>query len=224
VVFVTVSDTGVGMSPEVRERAFEPYFTTKEVGKGSGLGLSMVYGFAQQSGGHVTIKSTEGVGTSVTIVIPGVEGLADGSPRTTPRQPIQVGTGRVLLVEDEQPLLDFVTAQAKDLGYTVEAVADGHAALDLLNSEMRFDLLFTDVVLPKGISGIELAKQARAIDPDLKVLLTSGYPEEVFQHQERLEDGTLLLRKPYKRKELAETLRRAMAGGRNQAGGGSSGL
>jgi signal transduction histidine kinase len=180
VVFVTVSDTGVGMSPEVRERAFEPYFTTKEVGKGSGLGLSMVYGFAQQSGGHVTIKSTEGVGTSVTIVIPGVEGLADGSARTTPRQPIQVGTGRVLLVEDEQPLLDFVTAQAKDLGYTVEAVADGHAALDLLNSKTRFDLLFTDVVLPKGISGIELAKQARAIDPDLKCSLPPATPRRCF--------------------------------------------
>ena len=157
------------------------------------------------------------MGTSVTIVIPGVEGLADGSARTTPRQPIQVGTGRVLLVEDEQPLLDFVTAQAKDLGYTVEAVADGHAALDLLNSEKRFDLLFTDVVLPKGISGIELAKQGKVINPDLRVLLTSGYPEEVFQHQERMEEGTLLLRKPYRRKELADTLRRAMAGGRNPA-------
>jgi CheY-like chemotaxis protein len=130
------------------------------------------------------------------------------------------GSERILVVEDDPAVLQSVTRELTALGYEVEAATNGPDALDLLKRERRFDLLFADVMLPKGITGVSLAKQARAIDPGLKVLLTSGYPEEVFERQGRPDEGNLVLRKPYRRKELAETLRRAMAGGRNQAGGG----
>ncbi|HEX2552920.1 MAG TPA: PAS domain S-box protein [Microvirga sp.] len=210
VVFVTVSDTGRGMSPDVLSRVFEPFFTTKEVGKGSGLGLSMVYGFAQQSGGHVAIESRPGQGTAVTILLPAVTSVAAVVPVREPDRPTIPGRERVLLVEDEPQVLQFVSAQLVGLGYDVTAVSAGPDALDLLREDSRFDLLFTDVVLPRGMSGVELASQARQIRPGIKVLLTSGYPEEVFEHHGSPERGTLLLRKPYKRKDLAETLRKVL--------------
>jgi PAS domain S-box-containing protein len=209
VVFVTVSDTGQGMSPDVMARAFEPFFTTKEVGKGSGLGLSMVYGFAQQSGGHVGIESEPGRGTAVTIFLPAVASPVVARP-VEPERPAALGQERVLVVEDEPQVLQFVSAQLISLGYEVTAVSAGPDALDLLREDPRFDLLFTDVVLPRGMSGVELATRARLIRPDLKVLLTSGYPEEVFEHHGSPAEGTLLLRKPYKRKDLAETLRKVL--------------
>ena len=207
VVFVTVSDTGPGMSPEVLERVFEPFFTTKEVGKGSGLGLSMVYGFAQQSGGHVAIESEPGRGTRVTILLRAVSGeaSADAPARGMPAANA-ASRHRVLVVEDEPPVLQFVTAQLTMLGYDVTAVSTGPDALSLLNGRERFDLLFTDVVLPKGMNGIELSRRAKQVRPDLKVLLTSGYPTEAFEDQGSPQEGTPLLRKPYRRKELAETL------------------
>ncbi len=207
VVFVTVSDTGPGMSPEVLERVFEPFFTTKEVGKGSGLGLSIVYGFAQQSGGHVAIESEPGRGTRVTILLRAVSGeaSADAPARGMPAANA-ASRHRVLVVEDEPPVLQFVTAQLTMLGYDVTAVSTGPDALSLLNGRERFDLLFTDVVLPKGMNGIELSRRAKQVRPDLKVLLTSGYPTEAFEDQGSPQEGTPLLRKPYRRKELAETL------------------
>jgi PAS domain S-box-containing protein len=209
VVFITVSDTGCGMSPEVLSRAFEPFFTTKEVGRGSGLGLSMVYGFAQQSGGHVQIESAPDKGTAVTILLPAVVTVPGRAAPQEERLAVP-GRGRVLLVEDEPQVLQFVSAQLVSLGYEVTAVSTGPDALDLLRGERPFDLLFTDVVLPRGMSGVELASHARRIRPGIKVLLTSGYPEEVFEHHGSPEQGTLLLRKPYKRRELAETLRKVL--------------
>jgi CheY-like chemotaxis protein len=169
----------------------------------------MVYGFAQQSGGHVSIESAPGKGTSVTIFLPAVVGAAAGLVPEEAR-PAALGRERVLLVEDEPQVLQFVSAQLVSLGYDVTAVSAGPDALDLLREELRFDLLFTDVVLPKGMSGVELARQARRIRPGIKVLLTSGYPEEAFEHHGSPEHGTLLLRKPYKRKTLAETLRKVL--------------
>jgi PAS domain S-box-containing protein len=212
VVFMTVSDTGTGMSPDVLSRVFEPFFTTKDVGKGSGLGLSMVYGFAQQCGGHVSIESQEGVGTSVTLVLPAIAHVAQPSHEHGSQKLLKKRTGRVLLVEDEAPVLQFVCGQLINLGYEVETVSNGPDALRLLRQDRNFDLLFTDVMLPKGMSGIEVAREARAIKPDLKVLLTSGYPEEVFQHHGRPDPDTLLLRKPYRRKQLADTLVHAFEG------------
>ncbi|HEX2556494.1 MAG TPA: PAS domain-containing protein [Microvirga sp.] len=209
VVFLTVSDTGVGMSPDVLAHAFEPFFTTKDVGEGTGLGLAMVYGFAQQSGGHVSIESREREGTAVSIVLRAVgreTGQIEEEDRGTPAK----GGERILIVEDEPSVRQFVEAQIKSLGYEVTAVMTGREAMDLMEGGQHFDLLFSDVVLPQGMSGVELARQATRRCPELKVLLTSGYSEEVFQHHGRPEEGTQLLRKPYRRKELAETLRKVL--------------
>jgi CheY-like chemotaxis protein len=169
----------------------------------------MVYGFAQQSGGHVTIESRPGEGTAVTVLLPAVAAATAPVLHEAGRAAAQ-GRERVLLVEDEPQVLQFVSAQLISLGYDVTAVSAGPDALELLREDGRFDLLFTDVVLPKGMSGVELAAQARQIRPGIRVLLTSGYPEEVFEHHGSPEQGTLLLRKPYKRKELAEILRRVL--------------
>jgi PAS domain S-box-containing protein len=209
VVFVTIADTGTGMSAEVLERVFEPFFTTKEVGKGSGLGLSMVYGFAEQSGGHVQIRSQPEEGTAVTILLPAAPLVASPAAQQDEEQATKLGSGRVLVVEDEPSVLAFVAGQLKSLGYEVHAVGTGLDALERLQQEY-FDLLFTDVVLPKGINGVELARKAQDLRPDMRVLLTSGYPEETFQHHGRPAQGTRLLRKPYRRKELAETIRKVL--------------
>jgi PAS domain S-box-containing protein len=207
VVYVCVSDTGTGMTPEVLKRVFEPFFTTKDTGKGSGLGLSMVVGFAEQSAGHVSIESKVGEGTTVTIVLPGI--LAGTLPATheDTKAPTAGPRGaKVLLVEDEQPVLEYVSGQLTSLGYQVTAVSTGREALDLLQQVQCFDLLFTDVVLPKGLSGVQVAQRASQLCPQIKVLLTSGYPEEVFQQHGTLPDDTILLRKPYRRKELERIL------------------
>jgi CheY-like chemotaxis protein len=207
-VFVTVSDTGSGMSPEILERVFEPFFTTKEVGKGTGLGLSMVYGFAQQSGGHVSIESQVGQGTAVTILLPALKNTsADSNSKDIAALPVPSGREKVLVVEDEPQVLTFVSSQLESLGYDVTAVSSGPEALTILEQTRDFDLLFTDVVLPHGMSGVELAQRVRAMGLDTKVLLTSGYAEEVFAQHGKPHADVLLLRKPYRRKELAETLR-----------------
>jgi CheY-like chemotaxis protein len=259
VVFIRVADTGEGMTREVLERAFEPFFTTKEVGKGSGLGLSMVYGFAQQSGGHVAIRSEPGQGTTVTILLPALACAALPVPAPVVAEaPQALRRERILVVEDEEPVLQFVSAQLTSLGYEVTGVSTGPDALALLRRPARrmsgeghngeghkgeghngeghngegplgaeppgeepageeapgaegmFDLLFTDVVLPRGMSGVELARQARGLRPGLKVLLTSGYPEETFEHHGRPEAGTRLLRKPYRRRDLAQSIKDAL--------------
>jgi signal transduction histidine kinase/CheY-like chemotaxis protein len=210
VVFLAVTDTGTGMSPDVMARVFEPFFTTKEVGKGSGLGLSMVYGFAKQSGGHVAIASKEGQGTTITIVLPATRGRV---AEAAPAEDISVSLGgeeRVLVVEDEPQVLQFVSDQLKRLGYRVTAVPTGSEALMLLQHPRSFDLLFTDVVLPRGMSGVEVARRAQAIDPHLKVLLTSGYSEEVFEQHGRPGVDMPLLRKPYKSRDLARALREVL--------------
>ena len=209
-VFVTVSDTGTGMSAEVMARAFEPFFTTKEVGKGSGLGLSMVYGFAQQSGGHVTIRSAPGEGSAITIVLPAARVPV---PEAVAPQEVPLPSrhqASVLVVEDEPDVQRYATSTLLAAGCKVTAVATGPDALAVLKQDGGFDLLFTDVVLPRGMSGIELARRARTLRPDLRVLLTSGYPEDVFAAHGPLEDGLPLLRKPYRRADLAAALRTAL--------------
>ncbi len=211
-VSVTVADTGCGMAPEVLKCAFEPFFTTKEVGKGSGLGLSMVHGFIEQSGGHVSMKSELGHGTSVTILLPAVPAQPKANPvRPSPGETSRFGAAvKVLVVEDEADVRRHATSSLHSLGYSVLEAPDGPSGLDLLKQDPGVDILFTDLVLPKGMSGVELARQARTLKPDLKVLLTSGYSEDVFQQHGRPEEGTRLLRKPYRRKELAEALRSAL--------------
>jgi len=207
-VMVAVSDTGTGMSPSVAARAFEPFFTTKEVGKGTGLGLSMVHGFVKQSGGHIKIYSEEGHGTTIKLYLPRASGpslAVSGAAAET----IEGGSERILLVEDDEQVREHVAAQVAGLGYRVMAVATGKDALAAMERE-RFDLLFTDVVIPGGMNGPQLAAEARKRAPAMHVLFTSGYTENAIVHQGRLDPGVHLLNKPYRRSDLALKIRQAL--------------
>jgi PAS domain S-box-containing protein len=208
-VTISVSDNGTGMNAETLSRVFEPFFTTKEVGKGSGLGLSMVYGFITQSRGHIKIHSALGEGTIVRLYLPRARHAATAQIETPERDEIVGGRERVLIVEDDDLVRAQVSAELTSLGYQVTAAIDGPRALDAL-SKQDFDLLFTDVVLPGGMNGRQLADKARAARPLLPVLFTSGYAEDVIVHEGKVEDGLHLLRKPYRRRELAAHLRRAL--------------
>jgi len=211
-VMLAVTDTGSGMPPDVLERVFEPFFSTKEVGKGTGLGLSMVYGFAKQSGGHVKIYSEVGLGTTVRLYLPKAVGHA--ASETAPAEPSGVPTpGRgetILVVEDSDQVRGLVVTQLAELGYRVLEAPDGPRALSLLNGEDRIDLLFTDVVMPGGMNGRVLADAAKRRCPDLRVLFTSGYTENAIVHHGRLDEGVSFLSKPYKRRDLADMVRRVL--------------
>ena len=201
-VALTVTDTGTGMTPAVLERAVEPFFTTKPPGAGSGLGLSMIYGFARQSGGALVLESTLGAGTTVRLLLPrsspGVPAAAPSLPDPTD---LPGGPETVLLVDDNQAVRAVAARQLATLGYAVREADSGPAALELLRSGVRVDLLFTDIVMPGGMSGTALAQAARLLQPSIKVLFTTGFaggaePEPVP-----------LLRKPYRRQVLAEQIR-----------------
>ncbi len=205
-VMISVSDTGSGMDADTLARAFEPFFTTKEVGKGTGLGLSMVYGFVQQSGGHIRITSEVGQGTTVKMYFPRVEGRAveeDGAPEAAAVS----GRETILVVEDDALVRAHVARQLTDLGYRVLTAPDGQAAIGILRYNPEIDLLFTDVVMPGGMNGRQLATEVRALRPDLPVLFTSGYPENAIVTQGRLEPGLHILVKPYRKRELMTKVR-----------------
>ncbi|MBS7789734.1 PAS domain S-box protein [Roseococcus sp. SDR] len=208
-VLIEVSDTGTGMSPEVAARAFEPFFTTKEVGKGSGLGLSMVYGFAKQSGGHASIASTPGLGTTIRLYIPRAREAAAAPPRPG-HAAFRGGSERILLVEDDPLVREHSARQLRGLGYDVAVAANGAEGLRLLTGAARFDLLFTDIVMPGEMTGLELAAEAQRIRCGLRVLFSSGYTEQSGAHETRLRPGMLLLPKPYRLRELAEKVRQAL--------------
>ncbi|MBC9876055.1 response regulator [Bradyrhizobium sp. INPA01-394B] len=209
-VMLAVSDTGTGMVQSVQDKAFEPFFTTKEVGKGSGLGLSMVYGFVKQSGGHIKIYSEEGHGTTIKLYLPPGQGTAEASAVITPQ--VEGGAETIFVVEDDNLVRNFVTAQLQSLGYKTVAAADSKAALQLIDAGQAFDLLFTDVVIPGGMSGRELVDEIAKRRPGLKVLYTSGYTDNAIVHHGKLDDGVLLLTKPYRRNQLAEMIRKALGG------------
>ncbi len=198
-VRVTVSDTGTGMPPEVVARAFEPFFTTKEVGKGTGLGLSQVYGFIKQSGGEVVIDSRPGEGTAVSIWLPAVAGTA--------QEPSALANERVLIVEDEPDLMDIAAALFMSMGYDVLTAASAREAIELLERG-DVDILFTDVVLPDGMNGIELAGRVRRDHPDIKIMLASGYPLPALEqrHGAGLQEFAFV-DKPYRLSDLARVLR-----------------
>ncbi|MDA9431149.1 CHASE3 domain-containing protein [Bradyrhizobium sp. CCBAU 51627] len=210
-VMLAVSDTGTGMPQSVQEKAFEPFFTTKEVGKGSGLGLSMVYGFVKQSGGHIKIYSEEGHGTTIKLYLPPGEGITEVTGSTA--MPAAGGAETIFVVEDDELVRNFVTAQLQSLGYKTVAAADSKAALELIEAGQAFDLLFTDVVIPGGMSGRELAEEIARRRPGIKVLYTSGYTDNAIVHHGKLDDGVVLLTKPYRRNQLAEMIRKALGGG-----------
>ncbi len=207
-VMLAVSDTGVGMSREVLDKAFEPFFTTKEVGKGSGLGLSMVYGFVKQSDGHIRIYSEVGHGTTIKLYLPPARGRVETAPTATAALP--QGNETILVVEDDALVRTYVIGQLQSLGYGTVGAANGPAALSLVEDGQPFDLLFTDVIMPGGMSGRDLAEKVNKLRPGVRVLYTSGYTDNAIVHQGRLDPGVLLLTKPYRKSQLATMIRRAL--------------
>ncbi|TCL69683.1 PAS domain-containing sensor histidine kinase [Rhizobium sp. BK251] len=210
-VLVSVTDTGPGMTTEVKERAFEPFFTTKGVGSGTGLGLSMVYGFAKQSGGHIQLYSEIGQGTSVRIFLPAAHRAAseahDGRDASELEQPsIPRGSEKILVVEDDPRVRRVAVSRLSEAGYQIVEAADGNAALALLEENPDVALLFTDIVMPGGMTGDELAHTVRSLKPEIKVLFTSGYAEPTIAGRELAQSGSWL-KKPYTARELAIRLR-----------------
>ncbi len=206
-VCITVTDTGFGMSEQVQKHAFEPFFSTKEVGKGSGLGLSMVYGFATQSGGHVTLRSGKGEGTSVSIYLP-----RDTTRQSEPEEKIKrhqpEGRGETVLVIEDDPLVrQLAIRMIKRLGYEVVAAEDALSARALVEGGQRFDVLLSDVVLPGGVSGPELAREIKQQQPKIKIVFMSGYPAEFAAGPGGLDPDQVLLGKPFRWEELAQALR-----------------
>jgi signal transduction histidine kinase/CheY-like chemotaxis protein len=206
-VMVAVTDTGTGMTAEVASRAFEPFFTTKEVGKGTGLGLSMVYGFAQQSGGAMQIRSDPGRGTVVRLFFPRVGAPRVSAAPSTSQRATATGSETILVVEDDDMVRGYVEGELKALGYRVIVTRNGPAALAILRSPEKVDLLFSDVVMPGGMFGTELAKEATRLRPDLKILLTSGYTERPVEAVDGIGRKVQVLHKPFRRHDLAATLR-----------------
>jgi len=210
-VMLAISDTGTGMTAEVRERVFEPFFTTKEVGQGSGLGLSMVYGFVKQSGGHIRIYSEEGHGTTIRLYLPPARGAVEAIKADG--EAVSGGSEIILVVEDDPMVRTFVINQLTGLGYKTIAASDGSAAMAIVERGEPFDLLFTDVVMPGGLSGRNLADAITRLRPGMKVLYTSGYTDNAVVHHGRLDEGVLLLTKPYRKPQLAKMVRQALGGG-----------
>lgn len=213
-VMVAVSDTGTGIPPQYLKQVFEPFFTTKAKGKGTGLGLSMVYGFIKQSGGHIKAYSELGQGTVIRMYLPRFWGGVEPQPRRpeTARDVISGRSELILLVEDDELVQRYAHDQLIDLGYRVLAVTNGPAALEMIRQRDDIDLLFTDIVMPGGMSGRDLADQAVQIRPQLKLLYTSGYTENAIVHHGRLDPGVQLLSKPYGRAELSQKIRDVLDG------------
>ncbi|WP_368507093.1 ATP-binding protein [Bradyrhizobium lupini] len=209
-VMVAVIDTGSGMTAEVASRAFEPFFTTKEVGKGTGLGLSMVYGFVRQSGGLVQMQSAPRQGSTVRLFFPRL--ATPPNEDASPAEGIvtREGSETILVVEDNDMVRTYVESELKTLGYRVITAASGPAALDLLRQSGDIDLLFTDVVMPGGMFGPELARQAIQLRPGLKVLFTSGYSQNPVSAPDAIGDARILT-KPFRRRDLAAMLRSALS-------------
>lgn len=208
-VRIAVTDTGEGMPADIADHVFEPFFTTKDVGRGSGLGLSMVYGFVQQSGGHVELQSTPGAGTTILLHLPRTdqEPPERRDPSLVRASPRAIGQEAVLVVEDEPMVREHAVGLLRRLGYQVTEAANGPEALDVLRGDERVDLLFTDVVMPGGMNGVELADEARVLRPGLHVLFTSGYTDDAA---DGVDFHGQLLHKPYKREVLAQRVREAL--------------
>lgn len=209
-VMIAVADTGQGIPPDIIDRVFEPFFTTKGVGRGTGLGLAMVYGFARQTGGVVKIESEQGRGTVVRLYLPRSEIQATAKSASAPATSAIGGQETILVVEDDPLVRGYVIAQLGGLGYKTLIAGDAEAALALVDQGTEFDLLFTDVVMPGGMNGRQLAEAVLARRPGTKVLYTSGYTDE-FVHDGRLDTGVALLRKPYRRADLAQMIRKVLS-------------
>ncbi len=208
-VLLAVTDTGTGMPPEVVERAFDPFFTTKPEGQGTGLGLSMAYGFVKQSGGHIDIYSEPGHGTTIKIYLPrSTQAAIEPPPRT--RLSVKGGTETILVVEDDPKVQSTAFETLSGLGYRVLKADDAQQALTLLRSGVEIHLLFSDVEMPGPLRSPEMAAQAMRLMPHLKVLFTSGYTHNAIVHSGRLDPGVELLSKPYGRDKLAQKIRQML--------------
>ena len=210
-VLVAVSDTGTGIAAEHLDRVFEPFFTTKDSGKGTGLGLSMVYGFVKQSQGHIKIYSEPGQGSTVKMYLPRAAQRAQPQPAGPVHAPATEGSETILLVEDDELVCRYAEDQLRGLGYRVITAHTGAQALEVLQQNPDIDLLFTDVMMPDGMNGRQLADAALVMRPGLRVLYTSGYTENAIIHHGRLDPGIQLLNKPYTRAGLARKVRAALA-------------
>ena len=205
-VMIAVSDTGTGMAPEVIARAFEPFYTTKPEGRGTGLGLSMAYGFMKQTGGHIKLYSEPGEGTTVKLYLP--RSMEEEAQRVeTLHEPVTGGTETILVVEDDPNVRATVVDTLTELGYNVLKSADAQSALNVLESGVHVDLLFSDVVMPGPLRSVDMARRAREMLPSLEVLFTSGYTENAIVHGGRLDAGVALISKPYRRDALARKVR-----------------
>jgi CheY-like chemotaxis protein len=208
-VMVVVSDTGAGISDDVISRVFDPFFTTKGVGEGAGLGLSQVYGFMKESGGHVRIDSTVGAGTTVRLYMP----CSDDTPVEAERghDPALArktsGAVTVLVVEDDELVLTLAGDILREFGYRLLTAGDAAAALVILKGDEPIDILFSDVSMPGDMNGVQLAVEARRLRPSIKVLLTSGYPATVLASEHGLKSNMPLLGKPYRSQQLADSFR-----------------
>jgi len=208
-VAICVTDTGTGMPPDVVAGAFDPFYTTKPLGQGTGLGLSMVYGFAKQSGGQVRIYSEVGTGTTVRLYLPRHRGEADGDvPQAGLVEASRASAGETVLIVDDEPTVRMLIAEVlAELGYAAIEAADGTSGLKVLQSNVRIDLLITDVGLPGGLNGRQMADAARANRPGLKVLFITGYAEHAVVHNGQLEAGMHVLTKPFAMQALASRIR-----------------
>jgi PAS domain S-box-containing protein len=206
-VRITVTDEGAGIAPEILAHVFDPFFTTKEVGQGSGLGLSMVYGFARQSGGHVTLRSEVGRGTVATLLLPSDSATAVPRRKVRASGAWQVSGRRVLVVEDQPEVLTTVLHLLEQSGFDATGVMTADEAAQMLHSGARFDLLFSDIVLPGRLNGLDLAREARVVAPEMRILVTSGFTQQSKPLTDVIEAGAAFLAKPYKRQELVDRLR-----------------
>ena len=209
-VMLAVADTGRGIPLDIRERVFEPFFTTKGLGRGTGLGLSMVYGFAKQTGGTVKVESEEGCGTVMRLYLPRAQGHAPTKAAAAPTLAPVDGHETILVVEDDPLVRGYAIAQLGGLGYKTLVAADAGAALAIVDQGAEFDLLFTDVIMPGGMNGRELAEAVRKRCAGVKVLYTSGYTDEIV-HEGHLDSGIALLRKPYRKSDLSQKIREVLA-------------
>jgi PAS domain S-box-containing protein len=213
-VQIDIVDDGTGMSTEIRERAFEPFFTTKEPGVGTGMGLSSVYGLVKQSGGHAIIDSELGQGTTISLCFP----IAQEEEPATPTNPSQIapyrgGADRILVVEDDTDLRTFVRTVLSRMGYRIVEAENGEVALAILEKDGDFDLLFTDIVMPGGVNGVQLADKAREMHPDIRIMFTSGYARDALPKERHLPSDIPMLYKPFRSHELLERIGAMLADG-----------
>ncbi len=209
-VMLSIADNGSGIPEEILDRIFEPFFTTKQVGEGTGLGLSMIYGFVKQSGGHVLVYSELDIGTTVKLFLPRVQGDRVGKDDVMTDQQFKTGSETILVLEDDPDVRELTVLQLKSLGYSVLQAHDGNSALEVIANEENIDLLLSDVVLPGGLRGPEVAIKARETKPNLNVLFMSGYTQNALESHTELGDSALLLNKPFRKKDLAEKIREAI--------------